>query len=126
MEIDVIETSNLPKYNGTRYVVVDKVNPTHILDDAQGYGYKTKQKAYAAYIYKNRSKQDKAKYEQKLKEIKNFIKEHHDFFAQTEIAMFYAMKDQEDFGYAEFKHYFEQEHFETELKPYDIWKVFIK
>ena len=41
-----------------RYAIVD-VESGEILDDAQGYGYKSKQKAYAAYYWKNRPKEVK-------------------------------------------------------------------
>ena len=34
-----------------RYVVVDKVTKK-VIDDAQGYGYKSRTKAYYAYMYK--------------------------------------------------------------------------
>lgn len=41
-----------------RIVSVDivSVDTGEVLDDAQGYGYKTAQKAYAGYSYKNRDK----------------------------------------------------------------------
>ena len=40
-----------------RYVIVD-TSTGEIVDDAQGYGYRSKRKAYAAFAYKN---QDKSK-----------------------------------------------------------------
>ena len=44
-----------------RYHIVS-VDTGEVLDDAQGYGYKTAQKAYVGYSYKNRDKsKDKAK-----------------------------------------------------------------
>ena len=36
-----------------RYVIIES---GEIVDDAQGYGYKTAQKAYAGWSYKNRDK----------------------------------------------------------------------
>lgn len=60
-----------------RYVVVD-TDTGEILDNAQGYGYRTAQKAYAAYGYKTR---DKAKDEQKRKKrklVKEWCKSHKD------------------------------------------------
>ena len=62
----------------TRYCVVSEENE-EILDDAQGYGYKTIQKAYAAYGYKIRKTRDVEK-EEKTKEIKLWLKEHKGFF----------------------------------------------
>jgi len=50
-----------------------------ILDDAQGYGYKTAQKAYSAYAYKTRDKsKDKEKLAKK-KHIQKWMKEHKSF-----------------------------------------------
>ena len=53
------------KYNSEtrekRYVIID-TESGEIVDDAQGYGYKTAQKAYAGWSYKNRDKsKDKEK-----------------------------------------------------------------
>ena len=55
------------KYNSEtrekRYVIID-TESGEIVDDAQGYGYKTAQKAYAGWSYKNRDKsKDKEKAE---------------------------------------------------------------
>jgi len=58
-----------------RYVMMD-TETGEIIDDAQGYGYKTPQKAYAAYNYKHgggKKKHDAAKqYWKKNKEIAKF------------------------------------------------------
>lgn len=40
---------------GIRYAIMDMVSGK-IVDDAQGYGYKSVQKAYAGWAYKNRDK----------------------------------------------------------------------
>lgn len=61
----------------TRYRVVAE-DSKEILDDAQGYGYKTIQKAYSAYGYKIRKIRDVEK-EEKTKEIKLWLKEHKGF-----------------------------------------------
>ena len=53
--IEVIEDKNLSSNYDKRYVVVDK-DTGEVLDDAQGYGYRSVQKAYAAYGYKTRDK----------------------------------------------------------------------
>ena len=41
--------------SGLRYRIVS-IEIGQILDDAQGYGYRTPQKAYAGYAYKTRDK----------------------------------------------------------------------
>ena len=63
-----------------RYVIID-TESGEIVDDAQGYGYKTAQKAYAGWSYKNRDKsKDKEKAEKEriiarwMRENKKFIK----------------------------------------------------
>ena len=50
--VAVIASPLLSKLCETRYVVVDQ-NTGKILDDAQGYGYKSEVKAYSSYAYKN-------------------------------------------------------------------------
>ena len=76
--IIVMEMDSLSKGYDKRYIVVDK-DSGEILDNAQGYGYKTAQKAHAAWAYKNRNKsKDKAKAE-KRKHIQKWMKEHKSF-----------------------------------------------
>ena len=76
--IAVVESDVLSKGYDRRYVVIDK-DTGEILDDAQGYGYKTAQKAHAAWAYKNRDKsKDKAKAE-KRRHIRAWLKKHKDF-----------------------------------------------
>ena len=60
-----------------RFCIVD-VNTGKILDDAQGYGYRTAQKAYAGYSYKNR---DKSKDKERLakKHIRNWMSQNKSF-----------------------------------------------
>lgn len=56
MEYNIIEKEFIQDYDGikvkeTRFVIVDKEG--NIIDDAQGYGYKTKSGAYKAHYYKS-------------------------------------------------------------------------
>ena len=75
-----------------RYRIVS-VDTGEVLDDAQGYGYKTAQKAYAGYSYKNRDKsKDKAKQE-KVNKIKKWMKENKSFIDNLEVIAFEIMKD---------------------------------
>lgn len=71
---------NTPAYNTseTRYYIVSD-ETGEILDDAQGYGYKTAQKAYAAYAYKNRSKEQTKALEEKDRHIREWMREHKGF-----------------------------------------------
>lgn len=62
----------------TRYVVISP-DTGEVLDDAQGYGYRTAQKAHAAYAYKIRDKNKDAQFKAKQRHIKQWLTEHKDF-----------------------------------------------
>ena len=70
------------------YIIVD-TETGEVLDDAQGYGYKTVKKAYAAYFWKNRTPEQKKQYEQLTKNIKKWLKHHKNF---TNLLDVYAME----------------------------------
>lgn len=59
----------------TRYRLVDS-ETGEILDDAQGYGYKSAQKAYASYAYKNRDKNKDKEKARKTRHIKSWLASH--------------------------------------------------
>ena len=61
-----------------RYVVVD-TETGKILDDAQGYGYKSVKKAYAAYAYKTRDKSKDVEKKAKREKIRAWMKSHKGF-----------------------------------------------
>lgn len=77
-EIAAIFSRELSSGRDKRYVVIDK-NTQEILDDAQGYGYRSPQKAYAAYAYKHRDKSKDKEKAAKTKKICSWMKEHKDF-----------------------------------------------
>lgn len=89
--IIVIESQILSKEYEKRFVVVDK-NTGEILDDAQGYGYKTVPKAYATYAYKTRDKSKDKEKAAKQKQIKQWMKEHKDFVKMMDIVAFEIVK----------------------------------
>ena len=90
-DIIVMEDSKLSKGNEKRFVVVDK-NTGEILDDAQGYGYKTIRNAYSAYAYKTRDKsKDKEKLAKK-KHIQRWMKEHKNFVEMMDTIAFEIAK----------------------------------
>lgn len=72
--------NNFPAYDTseTRYCIVS-TETGEILDDAQGYGYKTAQKAYAAFAYKHRDKSKDKERRKKKKHIENWMKQNKDF-----------------------------------------------
>ena len=75
-QIDVIIDKNLSKKNKMRFIIVD--NKTgELVDDAQGYGYRSKYNAYAAFIYKTKvikNINNKLKKEGHMKETLKLIK----------------------------------------------------
>lgn len=76
--IKAICSPSLSNIYEKRYVIVDK-DTGEVLDDAQGYGYKTPQKAYAAWSYKHRDK-SKDKYKKaKKQQIRSWMKNHKSF-----------------------------------------------
>lgn len=81
-----------------RYVIINSATG-EILDDAQGYGYRTPQKAYAAYSYRHAS--GAQAHRRKLN--KKFVKTHTKFMDDWTQEMFYALKDGEKAGYNDFK-----------------------
>ncbi len=71
---------NHPAYDTTetRFCIVS-TDTGEVLDDAQGYGYKTAQKAYAGYSYKNRDKSKDKERLAKKKHIEKWMKENKSF-----------------------------------------------
>lgn len=71
---------NHPAYNTgeVRYCIVS-TETGEVLDDAQGYGYKTAKKAYAGYAYKNRDKSKDKERLAKKKHIKDWMKKNKSF-----------------------------------------------
>ena len=73
--IKVVKSDELSKKYEDRFVVVS-TDTGEILDDAQGYGYRSKQKAHTAYNYKNRDRSKDKKRKQEEKAIKKWWLEH--------------------------------------------------
>lgn len=65
--IKAIKSEVLSSRRSERFVIVD-TETGEILDDAQGFGYKSAPKAYAAYNYKNKSDKEK------LDKIEHYVK----------------------------------------------------
>lgn len=94
MEVKAMYSPSLSVFDDERYVLVD-AETGEVVDDAQGYGYKTKQKAHAAWAYKTRDKsKDKekaAKYKEKAakyKKIKQWLKHNKQFENLLEAYLF--------------------------------------
>ena len=90
--IVAIRSSTLSKPNDPRYVIIDK-ETGEILDNAQGYGYRSAQKAYAAYGYKNRDKSKDSEIAMRKKKIRDWLKNNKEFTDQLEIIAWDAALD---------------------------------
>ena len=86
-----VESSSLSTFYKKRYVIVDE-DTGEILDDAQGYGYKSPQKAHAAFAYKNRDKSRDKEKAAKKKRIQAWMKEHRDFVQDMDAIVFEMAK----------------------------------
>lgn len=90
-----VEEKSLSTNYEKRYVIRD-TDTQELLDDAQGYGYKSIQKAYAAYNYKNRDKSIDKEKQKKRREFKIWMKEHADFVKLMDPISFEIAKDSWD------------------------------
>ena len=77
-KISVLKSPILSRSGDNRYVVLD-AGTGEVLDDAQGYGYKTAQKARTAYAYKNRDRSKDVEKAAKRKAVKKWCKENASF-----------------------------------------------
>ena len=90
-KVKAVRDPKLSGARGSRYVIVD-AETGRILDTAQGYGYKSAQKAYAAYAYKTRSPAKKARDEAAEKAVKAFVRKNRDFIEDLDAAAFKIAK----------------------------------
>lgn len=65
----------IDKHTETRYVIVD-ADTGEVLDDVQGYGYKSAQKAHAAWAYKQKPKSQRKKEASQKKLVKKWLDNH--------------------------------------------------
>lgn len=77
-KIKAIEGGSMSTKYKPRYILVD-TETGEVVDDAQGYGYKSVRNAYAAYAYKNRDKSKDKEKEERRAEIRKWMKEHKNF-----------------------------------------------
>ncbi len=75
----------------TRFRIVS-IETGEVLDDAQGYGYKTAQKAYSAYGYKIRDKRKDRGKHAKMKHIKKWMQSNKDFVEAMDVTAFEISK----------------------------------
>lgn len=88
----VVVSASLSSSYDKRYVVVDEATG-EVLDDAQGYGYKSAQNAHRAYSYKSLPPKKKRRREAVKRQVERWCAGHEEFMQHIEQAMFYALKD---------------------------------
>ena len=112
-----------------RFVVVD-AETGKILDDAQGYGYKSAQKAHAAYSYKTRDKSKDREKKARVNKIKAWMKDHKDFVDAMDIYAFEIAKGSwgpdEKFNTKFVKEMLEQNDLHPEFSAYELLQVWQK
>lgn len=91
----VIKSKELSSAYEPRFVVVDE-NTGEVLDDAQGYGYRSAENAHRAWAYKTNKKTRKriAKRKKQEKRFERWWDRHPEFRDRVEQMMFYAIKDE--------------------------------
>lgn len=93
--VKVVVSAHLSKNYDNRYVVIDETTG-EVLDDAQGYGYKSAQNAHRAYSYKSMPPKKKSQREAAKRRVERWCAEHKEFMQHVDQAMFYAVKDGEN------------------------------
>lgn len=88
----VTKSASLSKRYEPRYVIVDE-ETGEILDDVNGYGYKTVQAAHKAWAYKSKPKEEKDKINKQHLIIMSWMKESKKVVSGLEDLYFYAFKD---------------------------------
>lgn len=92
MSAKVIVSASLSSHYDKRYIVVDDATG-EVLDDAQGYGYKTAQNAHRAHAYKSMPPKKKRQRDAAKRRVQRLCGQHPEIVQHFDQAAFYAMKD---------------------------------
>ncbi|MBL1055214.1 hypothetical protein JEM51_02015 [Ligilactobacillus agilis] len=127
--IKAIKSDSLSSNYDTRFVIVN-TETGEILDDAQGYGYRSAQKAYAAYTYKHRDKSKDKQRKQEEKAIKKWWQDHKELSEDLEQIAFEIAKGSwgpdDKLDAKLLKTILKQENIESEYSPGKLLKVWKK
>ena len=129
MSVIVVENKNV-KGNMKRFVVVDS-ETGEILDNAQGYGYKTARNAHRAWAYKNRDKSKDLEKKQRQEEAIAWLRKHKGFCEAMdqfcfEIEVKKSWGEDDKFDSKFVKWMLKQYDLKTEFKPSEILKAWEK
>ena len=95
MSAKVVVSASLSSSYDRRYVVVDEATG-EVLDDAQGYGYKTAQNAHRAHAFKSMSPKNKRQRDAAKRRVQRWCGQHPEVVQHLEQSTFYAMGDGEN------------------------------
>lgn len=95
MSAKVVVSAALSNGYDRRYVVVDEATGA-VLDDAQGYGYKTAQNAHRAHAYESMPPKKKRQRDAAKRRVQRWCGQHPEVVQHFDQAAFYAMKDGEN------------------------------
>lgn len=127
--ITVVKDSRLSQGRDERFVVIDK-DTKKVLDNAQGYGYKSIKGAYAAWSYTHRDKTKDKEKQEKERKIKLWMKEHKDFVKLMDALSFEIYKGShgvdEKFDAKFVKRMLKESGLKTDFTPGELLKVWRK
>lgn len=127
--IGILEFSSKTNPYERRFAIVD-TDTGEVLDDAQGYGYRTPQKAYAAYGYKTQSKEQRREKYKERQRIEKWLKDHKDFASQMEDVAFMIAKGScgpnEKFNAKLVKQMLEENGLDVDFSPAALLRVWEK
>lgn len=113
--------------SGTRYILVDP-ETGEIVDDAQGYGYKSIKNAYAAWAYSNGTPEKYKEIEVKKDKIRAWIKEHMSFIRLLEQYELEIKRGdwgtKQKFNADLINQTMKERGLKAEFTGYEIWKVY--
>ena len=90
-----IYSEGLSAPGNPRYVLIDP-DTGELLDDAQGYGYKTPQKAHAAWAYKNKAPDDRRQEAAAKRRVQQWLDRYPEFRDKLENMVVLAYKEDEE------------------------------
>lgn len=127
--IQAVRSDSLSEEFDDRFVIVN-TETGEILDDAQGYGYRTAQKAYAAYRYKNRDRSKDKRRKQEEKKIRQWWQAHRELSELLEQFAFEIAKSSwgpdDKFDANLLKKIMDEQGIETEFSPGKLLRVWKK
>lgn len=113
--------------SGTRYILVDQ-ETGEVLDDAQGYGYKSIRNAYASWTYSNGTPEKRKEKEERKEQIRSWIKEHMSFIRlleQYELEIKRGdWRSKQKFNADLINQTMKEQGIRADFTGYEIWKVY--